>query len=109
MRARIMATCFETSTSSFSFFSGAGGDAARTRPEREEAEGETSVVSESRLFFGFWSVAFTYPPVKIKYVTTARPNINNSNQTSERASTATFLTALSIVAYVQERLRAKGA
>jgi len=40
------------------------------------------------------------PPVKIKYVTTAKPNINNSNQTREIASTAIFLTALSIVAYV---------
>ena len=46
--------------------------------------------------------------MKIKYVTTAKPNISNSNQTREIASTATFLTALSIVAYVQERLRAKG-
>ena len=40
------------------------------------------------------------PPVKIKYVTTAKPNISNSNQTREIASTAIFLTALSIVAYV---------
>jgi hypothetical protein len=97
-----MATCFETSTSSFSFLSDTGGEAARTRTEREaEAEdGESCVVAESRFFFVFLSEPFTYPPVKIKYVTTAKPNINNSNQTREIASTAIFLTALSIVAYV---------
>ena len=47
--------------------------------------------------------------MKIKYVTTARPNIKSSNQTSEIASTATFLTALSIVAYVTRAFESEGA
>jgi hypothetical protein len=59
-----MATCFETSTSSF--LSVAGGDAARTRTdwEAETERGESSVVTES--FLLFCSDPFMYPPVKIK-------------------------------------------
>jgi hypothetical protein len=44
-----MATCFEISTSSFSFLSVAGGDAARTRTE---GAGEVGVDSFSFFVFG---------------------------------------------------------